>query len=267
MRRALKIIWAFLVRDAIMSVSYQLNFAFQVLGLFFTVFSLYFMSKLIGQQPLVAKYGGYLAFSVLGVSMTSFFSVGFTSFSNAIRNEQMMGTLEAVLMTPARLAFVIVSSSVWNFLWATMSAIITISAAGLLFHIRLQGNIPGAFLLLAMTTVSFACLGIISASFIMVFKRGDPLSYLVSTISLLLGGVLIPIDVLPGWLRTVSYLLPITHGLNGLREILLRGRPFMETLPQLGALAVFAAIGIPVSLFCFHKAVNIARREGSLLHY
>jgi uncharacterized RDD family membrane protein YckC len=31
--------------------------------------------------------------------------------------------------------------------------------------------------------------------------------------------------------------------------------------------AAYVAVGIPVSLWCFGRAMNIARREGSLLHY
>jgi ABC-2 type transport system permease protein len=40
-------------------------------------------------------------------------------------------------------------------------------------------------------------LGIISAAFIMRFKKGNPVTWMVATASELLGGVYFPIDVLP----------------------------------------------------------------------
>ncbi len=267
MKRSVKIIWAFLVRDATMALSYRLEFGLRVASILFLVSALYFLSQLIGHHPALDPYGGYLPFAAIGLAVVSYFQTGFNSFAHAIRTEQLMGTLEAVLMTPTRISMIVVGSSAWSFLWATLTAVIYIAAASLLYDIELQGNPLLALVLLVLTTLVFASLGVISASFIVVFKRGNPIGFLVGAISMWLGGVFYPVSALPPWLQKVSYLLPITYGLDGLREILLRGASFSAVWSELLVLSGFAAVSVPLSLYCFKRAVRRAQREGSLLQY
>ena len=258
---------AFLVRDALMQVSYRLDFFLKVLSILLTVLALYFVSRLIGENAAFDEYGGYLPFAIIGLSLMSYFHTGFKGFSNAIRTEQMMGTLEAILMTPTRVSSLVIASSMWSFFWATANAVIYILAASMLYDIHLKGSIFTAALVLLLTTLTFSSMGIISASIIMVFKRGDPMGMCIGAISLLLGGVFYPVQELPSWLQNVSALLPITHGVEGLRRILLKGEAISSILPQIIILLGFAIIFIPLSLFCFKKAVHRAQREGTLLQY
>lgn len=266
-REALIVFRAYLVRDFLMATSYRLAFGLQIFTLFTTVVSFYFLSKLVGAHPAVSQYGGYLPFVIIGIAMSTFITTGFGSFSSSIRQEQMMGTLEAVLMTPLRIPVMVIATALWPFFWAVLTTIFTIGCASLLFGIRLHGNWLGALLVLILTTITFSSLGIISASFIMVFKRGDPMHMLIGGVSFLLGGVAYPVSELPGWLQPISKMLPITHGLNGMRSLLLEGQALSEIWPQLLILGLFVAVCLPLSLLCFQKAVNIARRDGTLLHY
>jgi ABC-2 type transport system permease protein len=267
MKQWVNTIKAFLVRDAVTATSYRLNFFFQIISLFFTSVAVFFVSKLVGNQPSVIRYGGYLPFAILGIATTNYFTTGFDSFALAIRNEQTIGTLEYVLLTPARLSRVIVGSSIWSFCWTSINAIVLILTTSLLFDFRLKGNYLLALLILVLTVICFSCLGILSASFVMVYKRGDPLKFLAGTATYLFGGVTFPISIFPGWMQKISYLLPVTHGLSALREVLLCGASLRSVWPQILILIVYVLIGVPLSLASFNKAVNIARSEGSLLHY
>ena len=259
---------AFLIRDATIAVSYRLDFGLKMLSILLYVVVLYYVSDLVGESQTFQDYeGGYFAFSVIGMTLLSYSYTGFSAFSKAIRREQMMGTLEAMLMTPARISAIVVASSVWSFFWATITAVSIVATAALLYEIPIQGNIFLAAAVLLLTTLVFACLGVISASFVMTFKRGDPLGFFLGTISLVIGGVFYPVDKLPEQARILSNLLPITHGLEGLRGILLQGRSLPEILPQIAVLLAFAAAGLPLSLFCFKRAVRRAQREGTLVQY
>jgi ABC-2 type transport system permease protein len=89
----------------------------------------------------------------------------------------------------------------------------------------------------------------------------------IGSLSTLLGGVFYPVSALPEWLQGIARFLPITYGLEAMREVLLKGATLRTVLPDLVTLIFFASILIPVSLFCFKKAVARAKREGSLLQY
>lgn len=260
-------LWAFLVRDALMAVSYRLEFALQLATVFFYVSALYFLSGIIGVHAELAPYGGYLPFAAIGLAVANFFQTGFDSFAKAIHREQLHGTLEALLLAPLRLTTVVVACSAWRFLWTGVVSSIYVVAAVLLYDLELKGSPLLAAALLVLTTLAFASFGLLSASFVMVFKRGDPIGLLLGGVSTLLGGVFFPVSALPDWLQSVAWCLPITHGVDGIRSVLLRGAGVDEILTSLLALSAFAALGVPLGLLCFHRAVRRAQREGTLLHF
>jgi ABC-2 type transport system permease protein len=263
----LRVFRAYLFRDVSMARSYRLDFGLRLLSVLLAVVAFFYVSRVIGDKPEFAAYGGYQPFVVIGFTLMIYWQTALKGFGGAVRNEQMMGTLESVLMTPARLSTIVVGSSLWAFVGATLTAVVLNLSSALLYDFSLKGSLPLALLIMVLTTVTCACLGVISASFIMVFKRGDPLGFFIGALFTLLGGVFFPVDVLPSWLQKLSLLLPITHGNDALRSVLLLGKGFQDVLPQLVVLSVFAALGVPLSLICFKKAVFCAKRDGTLVQY
>ncbi len=267
MRAALRRSAAFLKRDFRIEVSYRFNFLLSLAGLLLTVSVFYFMGRIVDPAVVEESARDYFSFALVGVAMAMYLRAGLGSFSESMREEQMMGTLEAMLSTPAPLATIILSSAIWRFLFTSLSAL-TFLLVGAAFGVSYAGaNVGAALLLLALTVASYSALGIISASFIMVFKRGDPVNWLVSSLSILLGGVLYPVSVLPGWLQALSRLLPVTWSLEGIRGALLRGRGYGELASSILALTAITAVLLPLSLVLFRLAVNHSRRAGSLMKY
>ncbi len=266
-------IWAFVRRDAIQAFSYKLGFSAQFLGIFLSIATFFFISKVVGTgaQQYLGKYrGDYFAFAVIGLAFNSFLSVGLSSLASIIRREQLQGTLEAMLVTKTRLSTIIFSSALWNFGFTSFRVIVYILASYFLFGMQMNISIESFFtglLVLLITLVAFMGIGMISASFILIFKEGNPVDFVMSTGSGLLGGIYYPITVLPIWLRFFSKLLPITYGVEGFRKALLLGSSFTDVLPEIQVLLIFMIILVPVGLFSFSYAVKYAKREGTLVHY
>ena len=267
MRTLLTVCWAFLVRDVTMAVSYRLDFLMQIGRTIFPLLVLYLPAKLMGDVESTREYGGFVPFSVIGLGMMNFFMASYGSFAGSIRSEQGVGTLESVLMTPASVPALVVASSTWSFLWSLVSAVIFIGGGALLYNIPLQGSFSLALVLVAVTTLVFASMGVLSASFVMVWKRGDPIGPLVGVMFFLIGGVIYPTKVLPHWIAVISELLPITHAVRALRAVLLQGKTLSDVAADFAVIVGFAALLVPVSLFVFGRAVRRATREGTLLQY
>jgi ABC-2 type transport system permease protein len=83
----------------------------------------------------------------------------------------------------------------------------------------------------------------------------------------LLGGVLYPISVLPRPLRVLAQLLPMVHGLDGVRLALVEHLNVGAIGRDALILIAFAAVLVPLSLQTFRLALRRARRIGSLSHY
>ncbi|MBE0428419.1 MAG: ABC transporter permease [Thermoleophilia bacterium] len=264
---------AFLKKDFLMEISYRFSFVLQFASIFFSVVLFYFVGQLLGEAPSVqrsiSEYGGdYFSFVLIGIAFQNFLSVGLGSFSNNIRAEQMIGTLEAMLVSPTRLPTIVLSSSQWSFAFTSIRVGAYLLLGGLFFGVSFGGaRVLPALTALVLTVVAFSSLGIISASFIMIFKKGDPIAWAISTSSTLLGGVYYPITILPDWLQIASYAFPITYALRAIRLSLLQGQGFSQVGGDLGALVIFSAITLPISLLIFRFAVRRAKRDGSLAYY
>jgi len=230
----------------------------------------YFIAKMIGSAgaKFLEPYGGdYFSFVLIGMAFSGYLMISLRSFSDIIRDEQMMGTLEAMLVTPTRTSTIIALSSLWNFISASFRVFVYLVVGVLLGVNMSKANVLGALLILILTIMCFSGIGIISASFIMVFKRGDPINMLFMGTSELFGGVLFPVEVFPGWLQTVSHALPITYSVNGMRHALLQGYSWHELAPDIITLAIFSLILLPVGLFVFEQSVKKVKAHGSLVQY
>jgi len=258
---------AFLKRDFFIETSYRLNFLLSLAGVVFTVAIFFFLGKIVDPAAVQDTADDYFSFVLVGTAMAMYLRTGLGSFAESVREEQMMGTLEAMMSTPTSLTTIILSSSIWRFLFTSVS-VLAFLVVGACFGVSFAGaNIFAALLLLVLTVMAYAALGIISASFIIVFKRGDPINWVVSSLSILLGGVFYPVDVLPGWMQFFSRLLPITWSLDGIRAALLKGEGFSTLWQEFLALVIIAAVLIPLSLVFFGLAVRYARKTGTLVKY
>lgn len=267
----IKKVWAFVKRDFQNEISYKFSFLLQLFGIFINVSVFFFLSKLFGtsQIPQLAQYGGnYFAFVLIGIAFNYYLSVSLYSISHSIREGQMTGTLEALLVTQTEIPTIIISSSIYSFLFATVRVIVFIIIGVIFYDLDLsRANYLGALIILFISIVSFSSFGILSASFVMVLKKGDPIASILNGLSWLLGGVYYPIAILPAWLRVCSYFLPITYSLEGMRLALINGVSLDELLPNILLLLVFTSVLIPISIYSFQYAVRLAKRDGSLTHY
>lgn len=266
----MKIIIAFLKRDFLNAASYKFNYIFTFLGILFSVATFYFLSRLFIKNPVsgLESYGGnYFPFVLVGIAFSDYLMTALYAFSSTIREEQMTGTMESLLLTKTGLPMLLLSSSVYPFIFTTVRVFCYLGL-GVILGVSFNGaNIVGGLIIILLTVLSFASLGIISASFVMVFKKGDPVSWVYSGVSGLLGGVLYPVTVLPGFLQKLSSFFPLTYALRGMRRCLLDGAGFKEVALDIGALALFAIILVPLSVLVFNRALKKAKADGTLAHY
>ena len=262
---------SFIKRDFKLAISYRLDFFFRIWGIFFQVILFYYISKIFGPSTsthLLPYNADYFTFVIIGIAFSRYILYGIVSFSKAVSEQQMLGTLEAMLITGTSLFTIILASSVWGFIYTTFEVLVYFLFGIIIFGMEINLNSMFAILIILLLTIITSCsIGIISASFIMVFKRGDPISWLSISFSMLFGGVFFPIAVMPEWLQKVSYLLPIYYSLNATRHALLQEYTFLELIPDIMALIFFSIILLPLSLLIFNYAVKKAKVDGSLTQY
>jgi ABC-2 type transport system permease protein len=266
-RRAL----AFLKRDLAMELSYRAAFFMRLGASFLSLATFYFVSKVIGSaaNPYLAAYGGdYFSYVLIGLALVGFQSVGMGAFTSAISGGAAQGTLEAMLVTPTGLSTIVFSSSVWDFLMTALNVAIYLLFGAFVFGVDLgSANMLTALVVLLLTALVFSGIGVLSASVVLVLKRGDPIAWLFGTVSSFAGGMLFPVDVLPGWLQSAARAFPIFYSLKAMRLAVLKGASLGDVGTEVLALTVFAAVLLPVATVAFKRAVLVAKTDGTLGTY
>ena len=159
---------AFIRRDFLIAASYRTAFAADLIGVLLKVVTFYYIGAVFesGASKTLAGFGhNYFAFLIIGLALTDFVATSLDTFSTSIRDSQMAGTLEVVLLSPIRLTEMVVYSSLWPYLFTAFRFAAYVGFGWLLFGlpIALRG-LPTAFAVLLLTIVCFAPLGIISAA-------------------------------------------------------------------------------------------------------
>jgi ABC-2 type transport system permease protein len=260
---------AIFVRDARLAISYPMSFWLGWVSIAGQVVAFYFLSKLIGPSKSFG-FGGhatnYFNYVIVNLAFVEFQTVAIQSFQRAIRSDQMLGTLEAVLATPTSLPLIVLSSGLWAFTLTVLEVAVYLAFGALLGLDLSRTNLLTAGTFLLLTVACMSPVGVLSAASIMTFKQLGPTNWVASGLAMLLGGVLFPVSKLPAFLQAISWLLPITHALNGIRGAV-GGATVAALAPDALWMIACTIVLMPISLVAFATAVRRAKLDGTLGHY
>jgi len=261
---------AFFRRDVAIARSYRMAFALEILEAFFGVATFYYLSRFVSNDqlaPALPAGTDYFGFALVGFAFFDYLTVSLSAFDSTIVEAQQNGTLEAMLVTETPLTVIVVASAAYPFVLLALRTVIYLAWGTLLFHFPIgKANWLGAAIILATSILAFAGLGIISTSYLLLFKRGNPARWLIVCASSLLGGIMYPVSVLPLPLQWVARLIPVTYSLEGMRQALLAGASFAQLWPSVRALLLFAVVLLPLSSWIFAWALRQTKITGTLTH-
>ncbi len=252
---------AFLKRDIIISTSYRLSFIMTLIGIVSSTLTFFFISKLF-------KRPDYFPFVLIGIAFSTYLYTALNTFSGNLRGAQATGTLEAMLVTPTKIEEIVIGMSLWDFLFASIRVLAYLLLGVIFFGVSLKNtNILAAGIIFILSILCFASIGIASAGFILIFKRVEPITWVMATFTGLVSGTYFPIEILPNYIRTISYFIPVTYSLRGLRGAILNGYSIVQIFPDILALCGFFIVLFPLGIFIFRMAIKNVKIDGSLVHY
>jgi ABC-2 type transport system permease protein len=269
-RRAIRKMVSFFLRDFAIARGYRGAFVLEMLEALFGVATFYYLSKFVSSPELSSVIPGgnnYFAFALVGFAFFDYLGISLTAFESSIEEARQNRTLEALLVTQTPLPVILAGSAAYPFASLALRTCVYIAWGYLLFGFAPASvNWLGAIVILFVSILAFAGLGILSASYSMIFKRGNPAKWLVLGVSGLVGGMMYPVSILPRPLQILSRIIPVTYSLEGMRAALLSGASWGALWPSIGALLMFAAILIPASFAVFAWALRRTKITGTLTH-
>jgi ABC-2 type transport system permease protein len=267
LRESLKL-GAFVRRDFKIMTSYRVGLSFGVISLGIQALLFSLIGRVVDPARLPA-YGGtratYVEFVAVGLVLTLLAGLMLDRVANGIRQEQFLGTLEALLTTPTAVATIQVGTAAFELLAVPVRAAVLLLIIALAFGLRLEvaGMLPAVVLLLAFAPFMWG-LGLLSAAMVLTFRRGAGVVGLLTTVMGISAGAYFPLTVLPGWLATIAQANPLALTLEGLRAALIGGQSWGAIDTTLAVLVPLSVVALAAGVIAFRLALDRERRLGTL---
>ena len=219
---------------------------------FFFLVSLGFGLRTGFNLPGMPQGANYLDFLVPGIiGMTMLFTATFAGLS--VLWDKEFGFLKEIMVAPVRRSAIVFGRIIGGITTSFIQGILILIISFLMgFKVANPLGILLAFLFMFLIGVGFIGFGIAIAS-----KMGDVqgFSLIIQFIifpTFLLSGAFFPINNLPGWLKLVVYVNPLTYGVDGLRGSLIGFSQFPLVL-DLFLLLIFDLVMIALGSWLFSK--------------
>lgn len=261
---------AFFRRDLLVTWSYKLQFFTDWINLIGQVVVFYFVSDLVNPNA-VPSFGGqqasYLQFVTIGIAVTSFLQVSLARVTAAIRNEQLQGTLETLLLTPTAPATFQLGSAMYEIAYVPIRVVLFLGFAAVVFGVHYTvAGLPEAVAVLMVFVPFVWGLGVISAAATLTYRRGTSFVGAGASALTITSGAYFPTSAFAGFpiLAALAKLNPITLALNAIRDALLGGAGWGPTLKAIAVLLPVAGITLAAGVWAFRAALRREQRRGTL---
>jgi len=212
----------------------------------------------------------YIGFAVLGGAMIAYWMNVLWSMASQLYWEKESGNLQLYLIAPTSRMAILLGMAVGGLTATTVRAAGVILVGALLFRIPLQVSHGALFFgVFLLTLVALYGLGmLLSSVFLLWGREAWHLSNLFMEPVYLFSGFYFPVRALGFWVALAASVIPITLGLDALRQLLyprlMEPFRFLSVETELGILAGLAVLFI----FLAHRGLrffeDLARREGRL---
>ena len=229
---------------------------------------------LIGTVAMIYVYKGlhapdrFLGFVVMGGAMLAYWTNVLWSMGTQLYWDRDSGNLELYAISPCSFVAVLCGMALGGLIASTVRAFTVIVVASLLFDVHyVWSAIPAAFGVFLLALLALYGLGALMASLFLFYAREAwHVAHGLQEPVYFISGFYFPVHSLGAALGAVGSLLPITFGLDAMRQLLLPGTP---SFVAPGWEVLVLAVQVPVYAWLARAALRVmemrSRRDGRLM--
>jgi ABC-2 type transport system permease protein len=211
----------------------------------------------------------YIGLVVVGGAMTAYWLNVLWSMSAQLYWDKDAGNLTLYIAAPGSLMAILLGMAVGGLLMTTTRAVAILVAGWLLFGVPFSLQYWALLLLtFVITMAALYGLGMLFASVFLLWGREAwHISNLLQEPIYLASGFYFPVKALGFWVASASSLIPLTLGLDAMRQLLFPSDltlGFLSVELEVGILIVLAVIFIAASKFALDYMERRAKQEGRL---
>lgn len=169
--------------------------------------------------------------------------------SIAVVREKELGTMEILLVSPLKPTTIILSKAVPYLIISAMNVISILVLSHYILEVPIAGNLLLIMLLSFIFTFSALALGLLISSVTQTQQTAMIASAMGLMLpSMLLSGLIFPLESMPAILRIISYIVPARWFIEALRDVMIKGLGFMAIWKQFSVLLAMTLFLLALSI-------------------
>jgi ABC-2 type transport system permease protein len=174
----------------------------------------------------------------------------------AIVRERELGTLEQLIVTPLTRSEIMFGKIAPYVLVGLVQITAVLIVGHLVFHVPIRGSLLLIYATALLFIIANLGLGLFISTLAQTQAQAMQVSFFFLLPNVLLSGFMFPREAMPAFARWIGLALPLTHFLQVIRGIVLKGVGLPALWPQVVALVGFALLFFTFSTLRFHKQLE-----------
>lgn len=174
----------------------------------------------------------------------------------AIVRERERGNLELLITTPIR-SWELMAGKLFPYvLIGLVQTTLILTVGARVFDVPINGSLVDLYVAAALFIAATLTLGLVISTLVKTQMQAFQLSFMTLLPSILLSGFVFPFDGMPPPAQWIAQLLPLTHFVEMIRGILLRGAPLAAMQWPAAKLGIFFVVALAIATRRFHKTLD-----------
>ena len=165
-----------------------------------------------------------------------------------------LGISRRMFSTPTGTGTIILGEALGRFAFALFQGGLIVLASAALFGVDWVDWVVTAAVVVAFAVVATGA-AMIVGTFAANTHQAGALGPAVGMIAGLIGGTMVPPEIFPSMMRTLSYATPHAWAMDAFHAVLLRGAGLVEVLPQIGVILAYAAVLLAIAVWRFRRVI------------
>ena len=170
--------------------------------------------------------------------------------------EKEIGTLEQLMVTPIKPYQLMIGKTVPFAVLGFIEITLATTFAKLWYKIPIEGNLGVLALFAIVFMFTTLGLGIFISTVSKTQQQAIFLAWFILVFSIILSGLLFPLENMPKSLQYLSYINPVRYFLTVVRELFLKGSGFVDLWREGLIMLIFSTVIITLSSMQFHKRIK-----------
>ncbi len=197
----------------------------------------------------------YKTYMVPGILVLLITIIGlFLSSMNLVREKE-IGTIEQINVTPIKKHQFIIGKLIPLWIIGIFELALGLTLGKLLFDIPIIGSLWLVFGVAGIYLLVVLAIGMFISAITENQLQAMFFSFFFNIVFILMSGLFTSVESMPEWGQWLNKINPIAYFIRIMRMVLLKGSDFMDIMPEVVSLSVFAVLMFTLSVWTYRKTV------------